>query len=73
MSSQTAVLSMLTLEKETVKLCSVTLTSLSVAVAVTHLMELEPWASGFIPMDQSLESGATDKNSTLREDTALCI
>ena len=73
MSTQTAIFLLLTLERETVELCSVILTSLSVAVTVTHLLAWEPWESGIIPMDQSLELGAMDKTSTLTEDPVLCV
>ena len=54
------------------ELCSVILTSLSVAMIVTHLLEWEPWVSDFIPMDQSLER-AMDKTFTLIEDQVLCV
>ena len=73
MSTQTAIFLLLILERETVELCSVIPTSLSVAMTVTHLLEWEPWASGFIPMDQSLELGAMDRTSTLIEDQVLCV
>ena len=74
MSTQTAIFSLLTLERETVELCSVILILLSVVVTVTHLQLVwELWDSGFIPMDQSLELGVTEKTSTLIEDQVLYV
>ena len=70
LSTQTAIFSSLTLEMETVELCSVTLTSRSVATTAIKL--LEPWDSGFTPMDQMLEHGAVEKTSMLTEDPVLC-
>ena len=48
------------------ELCSVILTSMSVATTAIQL--LEPWDSGFTPVDQMLEHGAVDKTSILTED-----
>ena len=71
LSTQIAIFSSLTLERETVELCSVTLTSMSVATTAIQL--LEPWDSGFTPMDQLLEHGAVNKTSMLTEDPVLCV
>ena len=71
LSTQTAIFSSLTLERETVELCSVTLISMSVAMTAIQL--LEPWDSGFTPMDQMLEHGAVDKISMLTGDPVLFV
>ena len=71
LSTQTVIFSSLTLERETVELCSVTLTSMRVAMTAIQL--LEPWDSGFTPMDQLLEHGTVDKISMLTGDPVLCI
>ena len=42
-------------------------------MTVTHLMEREPWDSGFIPMDQLLEQKVMDETSTLTEDSVLYV
>ena len=71
LSTQTAIFSSLTSERETVELCSVTLTSMSVAMTAIQL--LEPWDSGFTPMDQMLEHGAVDRTSILTGDPVLFV
>ena len=53
------------------ELCSVTLISMSVAMTAIQL--LEPWDSGFTPMDQMLEHGAVDKISMLTGDPVLFV
>ena len=70
LSTQMAIFTSLILERETVELCSVILTSMSVVMTAIHLME--PWDSGFTPMDQLLEYGTVDRTSTLTEDPVLC-
>ena len=72
-TTTTASLPSLILEREIVELYFVTLTSLSVAMTMTQQLEWEPWATGFIPMDQLSKQGVMDKISTLTEVPVLCV
>jgi hypothetical protein len=74
MSTQTAMFSSLISERETVELCSVTLTSTSVVKTEMLQQEMDPLESGFIPINQLLEHGAMiqDEIFMLTEDPVLC-